>query len=1392
MKRISAAAVLLPCFALGLLAALPLQAQELPVGAQAETASAPDIAVLPPSAPVPPATAPDTIDPLAVPADLREPTAAERALLESARQAAREVETREVSSRDAIPALQAGLAASEASYGPQHPATALILSALAEVMYDFGREIEAVPLHRRGLAIYEARFGEAHARTRGRQYWLIEKLVGQRRYDEAEPRIRRLIAVDEATLGADAFEVAVVLKTLVDILRDTGRLGEAVPLLKRAYDITAKVVGADHLMAVSAFNAWASAVDHHGDAAQAETLYRRHVAEREASLGANDPMVGRAVHALARFLEGERRETEAEAEYQRALRIFRGRPGDRARDIASVQFNLARLIEGQGRHAEAEALYREALASDEANHVAGHPEIAASLGALADVVELQGRAQEAEPLRRRALDILEANYGPDDTRTLAALGQLAANLAEQSRDEEGEQLTRRVLEARERTLGPDHADTAWALDAVAIAVENQGRYAEAEPLYLRALATMERAQGAASRDALAVADHLADMYFNWDRLASSEALYRRVLDGRRAQVGPDHPDVGATMSQLAIVLDAQGRHAEAEPLFRQALAIREARLGADHVDTATAIHDLARVLNSLGRYREAAQLDRRALAIREARLGENDPDTMGSLNNLAGDLAEGGLDLEEAGALFRRAIDAAERRFGKDTPDTAVYVGNLGWYYSRTGRPADAELLLRRSLAIRERHWGRDSVDAALSLKNLGVSLDLQGRHAEAEALQRRALSLFEARLGDGHPRVMEVLGYLAASLQAQGRIADAEREARRAVAIARAQRERESARADALASARAFGDAADPLQAAYRDYLPIAWANAADTAGDAARLRDHAFTAAQDLDVSGAARALAQAAARIAGGSCAQGAAENDCLAALARRQQDLAARLRDLDRTLLAATGAGDAAATRRLREQIADAGRELQAVDTQLRERFPDYAAMVSPRALDIAQAQARLRDGEGLLLVMPAGADVFVFGVGTHGAQWHRLAGGAARVAQRVAKLRCQADPATCGSAAGDATRGVASVYGQAIAQGGRPFDREAAHALYQDIVAPVEAAFADATRLYVVASGPLGSLPLGVLVTQPPLAGEDDADPAVLARTAWLADRYALTTLPAVASLRALVREAATSSDDAQAFVGFGDPVLLGNAGATRGASNDGGDGEPRVFRSADAKGLALADPSTLRALAPLPGTRVELAAMAQALGARDDALRLGDAATEAAVKTSPALPAARVVAFATHGLLPREVRGLDEPGLVFTPPPSASSEDDGVLAASEAAMLRLDADWLILSACNTAAADGTGGGDSLSGLARAFLYAGARALLVSHWRVRDDVTAALTVQTLRDRRVAGSSRAQALQRAMRAVRTGVLADGTPLPGWTPAWAHPSAWAPFVVVSDQDQ
>src|SRR5262249_38435140 len=153
-------------------------------------------------------------------------------------------------------------------------------------------------------------------------------------------------------------------------------------------------------------------------------------------------------------------------------------------------------------------------------------------------------------------------------------------------------------------------------------------------------------------------------------------------------------------------------------------------------------------------------------------------------------------------------------------------------------------------------------------------------------------------------------------------------------------------------------------------------------------------------------------------------------------------------------------------------------------------------------------------------------------------------------------------------------------------------------------------------------------------------------------------------------------------------------------------------------------------------LPALPGTATELRAVAQSLGVSNDEIHLGREATETAVKSAK-LDQYQIVYFATHGLVADEtaqVLGLAEPALALTIPDHLTDLDHGLLTASEAAELKLNADWVVLSACNTAAGDKPGA-EALSGLARAFFYAGAHALLVSHWPVADVAAARLTSDT---------------------------------------------------------
>jgi len=625
-------------------------------------------------------------------------------------------------------------------------------------------------------------------------------------------------------------------------------------------------------------------------------------------------------------------------------------------------------------------------------------------------------------------------------------------------------------------------------------------------------------------------------------------------------------------------------------------------------------------------------------------------------------------------------------------------------------------------------------------------------------------------RLGDHHPQLALDESALAAHLAASGSLAEAERLATNAVAIVRERRATalhgEDGPESALARVRAQLNHGDPLGAVFETYLDIAWrlhSTGQDTDGI---VSSRAFMAAQDRNGSATAHAMALAAAR--------SAAAAGPLAAVLRQQQALTDQLIRLDRRLLALPP-GQAGTAHRLQQELDRDMVELAAVNRQIDRDFPAYRTIISPLAIDLGEAQRALAPDEGLLLLAASHGNIDAFAVGPSGSAWHRIAAGETGTAALVEQLHCQVDALTCRSPAPP----PGSVFEE---HGYKRYDLTGAHHLYRTLIAPVEQPVHAARTIYVVTSGFLGDLPLAMLVSEPPREGIDQADPAVLREAAWLGDRHAFVQLPAVAGLRLrMVRARAYQTGSLDAY---GDPVLGGSDPQAAWA--------PVVARSAGGGERPYADPATLRALPSLPGTRRELESMARAMGAPSTALHLQTEATERQVKHDPTLASAGVVVFATHGVLPGEIADQGEPGLILTPPAVASEEDDGILTSSEAAQLTLSADWVVLSACNTASLAGRGGPDSLSSLARGFLYAGAHALIASHWRVSDDATAALTVEALTIHRTHPDlTGAQALQAAMRAIRIGRHLDGSPIAEWHDDWSHPAAWAAFSYISDHD-
>jgi len=946
-------------------------------------------------------------------------------------------------------------------------------------------------------------------------------------------------------------------------------------------------------------------------------------------------------------------------------------------------------------------------------------------------------------------------------------------------------------------LGREHPETLTSVNNLAGLYKAQGRLAEAEPLFKRALEARERVLGKEHPETLGSADNLAGLYEAQGRLAEAEPLYKRALDGSERMLGREHPHTLTSVNNLAGLYEAQGRLAEAEPLYKRALEAQERVLGKEHPVTLLSVSNLALLYQDQGRLAEAELLYKRALEARGRVLGQEHPDTLLSANNLAGLFQDQGR-LAEAEPLFKRALEARERVLGKERPETLLGVNNLAALFQAQGRLAEAEPLYKRALEARERVLGREHPDTLTSINNLAALYQDQGRLAEAESLYKRALDGAERVLGKEHPHTFAGLNNLAGlyyALHDWSRAAEFWRHSTAAIA----RREQRGGLNTGQAPVGKKKSETERLSWQFLALVKSVYRLAPDGRSPDANASRETFETAQWAQSSEAAASLAQMAAR--------GASGDVRLAPQVRERQDLLAewQRRDglRDTWLGLPAGKRNAQAETENNARLAAIDARIREIDKELAAKFPDYAALTSPAPLSVEEVQAQLAANEALVFFLdtpewkPTPEETFIWVITKTDMRWVRSDLGTAALTREVPALRCGLDDTAWDDKPCQDLTG--QTYTDADRNAGKPlpFDYGRAYKLYRALFGEAEDLI-KGKQLLIVPSGPLTQLPFQVLVTAAPPGKEPG-------KAAWLIREHALSVLPAVSSLKAL-RRVARPSVAKKPMIGFGNPLLDAHLLLNGVPAHDAAI-KARVQSAVDNqrctetpwqrlasllgwhRGLApvdthsgLADVEFLRGQDPLPETAKELCEVARDLGAGSDEIRLGARATEREVKRlseTGQLAQYRVVHFATHGALAGQVQGNAEPGLLLTPPDNPNEEDDGYLTASEIAALKLDADWVILSACNTAAG-GAQGAEALSGLARAFIYAQARALLVSYWEVNSDATVKLITRAM-SRLAANKSmgRAEAMRQSMLAL----------IDKGEPREAQPAFWAPFVLVGE---
>jgi CHAT domain-containing protein len=969
-----------------------------------------------------------------------------------------------------------------------------------------------------------------------------------------------------------------------------------------------------------------------------------------------------------------------------------------------------------GRFKEAEAILRPALAKATAAVSSEHPHVARGENNLAMALNGQGRYREAEPLGRHSLAVREREYGPSSLQVALSLSTLARSL--------------------------EHMTGA--------------RTGEAEALLNRLAKVQEALHGKASVEQARALIRLGWLFDKVGRFAEGRRLFEQAGAMLLNGAGPDDPDYASSRIGLAKAYTRAGDQLKAEELLKATLAGLEGSGSGDTWQYIHALRALAWGLTYNGEVGEASGLLKRALAMAERRYGSDHNQTLLTLQLLASSLSQTARR-EEADALFQRALEGRQRTSGAEHAVTANTLLAYSRHLQRGGDLPAALAAAQRALDIYAKISPGTRLEAS-ALHQLGLIHLARDRPGEAEAALRAALDVLKRVVGERHFLRAASLARLAEALEVQGRHDQAFAAYREAASILATAADRKARQEEERGS---YAGVISFRRRVMSGFALAAFRQQEAGKGERAALAAEAFEAVQRGERPAAATAVGQMALRFAAG--------DDALSALVRQSQDLAEQWREADGQLGAALAASKAevpdAERAALRAELKRLDGEMAATAARLQREFPQYAQLTSGKPLAVSEAQGLLGPGEALLVYHVEEAETLVWGLTAERVEWHRIKVSQAELEAEVGRLRRSLDIAELGKA------------------GAEPFSLEAAHQLYRRLLGPLEPLVGPARQLLLVPSGPLTALPFNVLVTAPPKEAVP-ASPAGYRTADWLIRRQGLAVLPSAASLRSL-RAVAKPAPAAKPLIGFADPVFALKVAATpaRPAPAPTGKGAVRSIAFAKAfKGAGVDLRALSESLVALPETADELKAVAASLGAAADDVVVGEAASERTVRSRD-LAAYRVVYFATHGLVAGEVEelaGPAEPALALTVPAEASEADDGLLTASEVARLKLNADWVVLSGCNTAAG-GKPGAEALSGLARSFFYAGARALLVTHWPVYSSAAVQLTTQTFEAlKREPRLGRAEALRRAMLALMDDA---GDPLN------AYPAVWAPFVLVGD---
>jgi CHAT domain-containing protein len=963
---------------------------------------------------------------------------------------------------------------------------------------------------------------------------------------------------------------------------------------------------------------------------------------------------------------------------------------------------------------------RQTLSEIEKQFGPKHHNTATALENLASLLTAQDQINEARQLLSRAEKIRQSlNSSIDLARTqmdIAALEQKAGNPERASVAADKAYL---LLTQQQNT---DIADQLRILMLRADINHLQGQVKAAESDLKQAMHLFGSTSSESKKQLFELHTALLIQYASFDRtlgrLHDARDKLIKAYELQRKHLGDHHPLLATTLNNLGEVEVLSGRYDSARNHYLKALSLLDDKSDHNASEIAIILSNFAELEYIQGNFQEATRLISRSIQLQETIFGKDSYQLAPALSRLAGIYYSAG-QYQKAHQLSKSIVQLY-RQADVEPAQLINALANLGEVEYQSGRYQAALVHYHEAMTLGIQTYGQHSLPVASILANRAIVLRKQNRLNEAIEDYQAALGIIEATLGASNPQIIDLSYALAETLKEAGRNKEALNYYQQAAAVIQ-QRYQLSGPIDIRSKMTELRSNREVIE----KYLTLL-AQEHSTSS----IANETYLLSQLARATTTAHATQQMAVRFASGS--------DQLASLIRSYEQGKQLLKTKEQEYfdLLSRSQSQHLNINRVKNNLKKSQQQLELIEAQLKTQYPKYFDLLHLSNLNVRQTQALLTEHESLLTYLVTQEHVFAWIIRPGAASFHSLPVSRKELVGKVQRLRQTIDPQ--------------------LIDDFNSFDGDIAYQLYQSLFASLEKDLKGSSKIIVIPDRELYTFPLEVLISSP----QKQIQAQNFSQADWLIKRYAFSYLPSVGALQA-IRLYAGQSRARKPFLGIGDPVLTESY-------------QPDPQRSASAAIIA----KDISSMVALPETANELQLMASAYQATENDIILRENADELFIKQSLNLKDYQVIAFATHGLVAGELERLDEPGLVLTPPEIPSENNDGYLRASEIAQLDIDADWVILSACNTASSDGKPESDNLSGLVKAFFHAGSRSLLVSHWSVWSEATVKLTTQTINHLKQKPTlGRAEAHQKSALNMMQ------------TLKYAHPMAWAPFVVIGD---